>query len=364
MATQTVLRTAVITALLVSGAFAQEYHVEASRNAIVRSDPDRDAEMRLRLTRGEHLNAVSEQQTDRFYHVFLPNGDTGWVSSYVVRLHEGPSPQITGSPVVTPSGGALTAAERRYAEFHLALGKPKGYVEIVREGYVVGYDPKLKIPVWTQYRLTRAHSQDNTFGRTNSFREDAVVPPQSRAVLADYRNSGYARGHMAPANDMQWSETVEGESNLLTNIAPQVGSSFNGSIWGNVESRIRGWVLDREDLTIICGPVFESRDRLHAVERQPQTDNQMLYNVIGPSNVAVPSAFFKIVVDATDPANPDVIAFVMPHLETVAGPERTDIEQYLRSVDDIESLTGLDFLTDLPSDVQRRIEEAPAPEMW
>ena len=201
-------------------AFAQQSYVEASRNALVRAQPARDAEVRLRLQAGDRLNTVTDQQTNRFYKVFLPNGEVGWVSRYVVRLHRGRGPTLPPPPVVPGVGGGLTTTEREHARFHLLLGKPKGYAEIIREGYVVGYDPRLRIPVWVQYRLTRARSDDNRFPRTDSFEEDGTVPPQARSTLGDYQDSGYARGHMAPAEDMRWSETAEDQSNLITNIAP------------------------------------------------------------------------------------------------------------------------------------------------
>jgi len=167
----------------------------------------------------------------------------------------------------------------------------------------------------------------------------------------------------APADDMRWNEEVEEQSNLLTNIAPQVGSSYNGSIWRTIESRIQSWVRNREDLTIICGPVFEARTSVQPIERQPATIRQMLYNVIGENDVAVPTAFFKIVVDMRNQQRPDVIAFLVPHIETVPGPER-EVNTYLARINDIEELTGLDFLTNLPENVQEEIESVRAANSW
>ena len=341
----------------------QEFHVVASRNAIVRDEPDSSGDQLLRLERGHQLNAVTGQQTNRFYHVFLPNGETGWVSRYVVRLHRGPSTVAPPVAVMPHVGGGLTEQERQYAALHLAIGKPAGYKEIFRRGYAVGYDPKFKIPVWVQYRLNRVNSENDSFERSNAFDEDADVHRQARATLADYAGSGYARGHMAPADDMRWNEEVERQSNILTNIAPQIGSSYNGSIWRTIESRIQSWVRDREDLTIICGPVFESRTSVQSIERQPVTARQMLFNVIGENNVAVPTSFFKIIVDMRNPQRPDTIAFLVRHIETVPGPER-QVDTYLTSIRRIEELTGLDFLTNLPQNVQDEIERVTATNSW
>ncbi len=350
-------------AFLATEANGQEFFVQASRTAIVRDDTNADADELLRLERGHQLNAVTGQQTDSFYNVFLPDGRTGWVSRFVVRLHAGRAPNAPPVAVMLDVGGGLTEAERAFASFHLAIGKPKGHKELIREGYVVGYDPQLKIPLWVQYRLTKQRSEDNTFPRTDAFDEDAAIPPQARATLDDYEGSGYARGHMAPAEDMRWSESAEAESNLLTNIAPQVGPTFNGSVWKTIENRVRGWVKDRNDLTIICGPVFEARDAQVEITRQPDTNRQMVYNIIGGNDVAVASAFFKIVIDMRDMENPNVLGFLVTHFETETPAER-DIETYLTSIDDIELATGLDFLTNLPETVQTAIESVTPTAAW
>ena len=351
--------------VLIRTGFAQDlYYIEASRNAIVRDDSNRNATLLLRLERGDQLNAVSGEQVNGFYNVFLPNGTTGWVSRYVVRLHGGRT-EVVPEPVIPGVGGGLTTRQREYAEFHLAIGKPMGYKEIIREGYTIGYDPKLKIPVWVQYRLTAERSENNTFPRSDDFAEDAEVPPQARASLEDYASASgdYVRGHMAPAEDMRWNQAAEEQSNLLTNIAPQIGSTFNGSIWKSIENHVRSWAMDRQDITIICGPIFEVRPHVHDIERQPETDRQIVFNVIGDNNIAVPTAFFKIIVDMRQPQNPDVLAFLVPHIETVAGPER-EIETYLTSIDQIEELSGLDFLTNLPENIQDNIERTIATQPW
>jgi endonuclease G len=354
-----------IVAVLSGIALAQDYYVEASRTAIVREHHSTDSEMLQRLVRGEQLNAVTGVQTDGFYHVFLEDGRDGWVSRYVVRLYEGVAEDAPPVAVVPDVGGGLTPAERQYAAWHLVLGKPSGYREIIREGYTACYDPKLKIPVWVQYRLTAERSNNNTYPRTDGFQSDEAVPYTARALLTDYDGwyPRYVRGHMAPAEDMRWSESAEDESNKLTNIAPQIHYSYNSSIWGTIEAGVRDWVINREDLTIICGPVFEARPEVLAIERQPETPRQMLYNVIGGNDIAVPTAFFKIIVDMRNLENPDVLAFLVPHIETVLGSER-QMETYLVSIDEIEDATGLDFLMSLPNTVEDAVESVTAGRTW
>lgn len=346
---------------------AQQYYVEASRNAVVREDHDKNSEPLLTLEKGNQLNAVTEEQTNNFYHVFLPDGETGWVSRYVVRLYQGTAPEASPVAVMPNVGAGLTTAEKEYAAFHLATGKPKGYKEIIRKGFVIGYDPTRKIPLWVQYRLTKEHSENDSFPRPgeSEFDEDPEIHVTGRATLDDYSSvsSDYVRGHLAPADDMRWDQDAVNESMLLSNISPQVGDGFNNSIWKTLENRVRRWASDRKDIIVICGPVFEVRPAVFELPRQFRTQNQMIYNVAGENNIAVASKFFKIIVDMRNPGNPDVLAFLMPNIPTNPGEERK-IENYLTSVDNIEKLTGLDFLTGLPEQVQETIESRIAQSVW
>jgi endonuclease G len=355
-------------ALAAGVAGAQGHYVEASRHAVVRADHDPDAERWLTLERGDRLPAVSGGQTESFYDVRLPDGRLGWVSRYVVRLHEGALAAGELAAAATAAGvtgtgtvGGLSAD----AAFHLEVGRPLGYEVVAGPGFVLGYDPRLKIPAWVQYRLTRERSETEVLERTDSFDEDVALPAASRAALADYAavSSDYVRGHMAPADDMLWSAAAEAASNLLSNIAPQIGTGYNGSVWLRLENRVRRWILAREELTVITGPVFSARPRVLAVAGQPATDRQMLFNVVGANDVAVPTAFYKIVVDARDPQAPDVLAFLVPHVETHTDAER-EVDQYLTSVDAVEAATGLDFLSGLPAAVQADVESRVPDHSW
>ena len=345
----------------------QQYYIEASRSAIVHENPDKNSSSMLSLKRGDQLNVVTDTQTNNFYHVFLPNGETGWVSRYVVRLYSGNAPEAAPIAVMPDVGGGLTSNEKEYAAIHLAIGQPKGYKVLIRQGFVIGYDPTKKIPLWVQYRLTKEHSEDNTYPRPgdDKFDEDFQIQPTGRAALDDYTavSPNYVRGHLAPAEDMRWSEQAADESMLLSNIAPQIDDGFNNSIWKTLENRVRSWSIDRRDIIVICGPVFEARNSVYNIPRQFHTSKQMIYNVAGENNVAVATEFFKIIVDMRNPDNPDVLAFLMPNIPTTEGPERK-IEKYLTSVDNIEKLTGLDFLTALPDQVQDSIESKVAQHLW
>jgi endonuclease G len=166
--------------------------------------------------------------------------------------------------------------------------------------------------------------------------------------LSDYSGSGFDREHMAPAGDMKRSTRVMSESFLLSNMAPQVGIGFNRHIWENLESTVRGWVQQRGKLIIITGPVFILEN------------GQVTYQVIGDNYVAVPTHFYQIVVDANDANNVNVLAFLLPN-ESLTG---RHYSEFLTSVDEIERLTGLNFLEKLPDQIENKIEALIVTEVW
>jgi len=186
--------------------------------------------------------------------------------------------------------------------------------------------------------------------RTNDYRPDPdVLGGDDRAELSDYRGSGYDRGHLASAADMARSRITMSESFLLTNIAPQI-PGFNRGIWKRLETEIRGWAVERGDINVCTGPVYLDDDGDGVVE----------FDVIGRGQVAVPDAFFKIVV-AREDSGVDVIAFVLRNTDYPSG---IKLAGFIVSVDEVEALTGLDFLDRVDDDVEVEIESERADGLW
>jgi endonuclease G len=167
--------------------------------------------------------------------------------------------------------------------------------------------------------------------RTNNFRPDPLVLEGS-AELADYKGSGYDRGHLAPASDMKISYEVMSESFLLSNITPQ-NPPLNRGIWLGLEERVRTWVCKDSLLYIVAGPIFTRSD--------PS---------IGPNIVTVPSFFYKIIFYNIRDSY-EMIGFIFPN-----GPGEMDLKDYIYNTDDIESLTGIDFFPSLPDTIENKIE--------
>jgi endonuclease G len=86
----------------------------------------------------------------------------------------------------------------------------------------------------------------------------------------------------------------------------------------------------------------------------------------GELPVVIPDALFKIVIkEGGDPDQPEVLAFLYPQV----GPGYSrdapyPHHHYLVSVDEVETATGLDFLTTLPDVIESTIEKRRTEWLW
>lgn len=217
----------------------------------------------------------------------------------------------------------------QYELARIANGNAQQIIE--HFGYTVSYNPQWRIPNWVAYSLT----EDETYGtvpRERRFSPDPMVKG-TRITHQDYSNSGYDRGHMAPAGDMKWSEQSMRESFYMSNVCPQ-NHNLNGGNWKALEELAREWARAYGEVFIACGPIVVSD-----------------YDVIGKNfSIAVPLAFYKVILRATETSWTS-IGFVFQN-ESGHKPLLT----YIHTVNEIEDLTGIDFFYNLPDDIEEKVE--------
>ncbi len=217
----------------------------------------------------------------------------------------------------------------------------KGCNELIIKhiGYVTNYNPDWKIPNWVAYELTDVEV-NGTIPRAKHFVPDPEVPEHLSATTNDYRNSGWDRGHMAPAADMKWSETAMKESFYLSNICPQ-NQKLNGGIWKDLEEHVRQLALEKGSIYVICGPIV--------------SDN---HKSIGDNKVAVPDFFFKVLMQ-NDNGEMYAIAFLFPNKAT-----DNPLMTYALTVDELEDITDMDFFPTLPDKVEKKMESEIDFSLW
>ena len=146
------------------------------------------------------------------------------------------------------------------------------------DDFAIFYSPSDKKPIYTVERLNGEQLQAPHPRRTNQFYEEARLPAHERALLADYRGSGYDRGHNVPAGDMT-RERGMAQSFSLANMMPQARQNNQG-IWAKrVEEPTRMYIKRAEgDVYVFTGSVGNAGS-------------------IGKSRVTIPSHLYKLVYD-------------------------------------------------------------------
>ncbi|HIA11421.1 MAG TPA: DNA/RNA non-specific endonuclease [Flavobacteriales bacterium] len=209
---------------------------------------------------------------------------------------------------------------------------------IEHQYFTLSYSEKHEQAEWVAYELTKAEVA-GVITRTNDFRPDPLVKTQS-AQLSDYKESGYDRGHLAPAADMKMSHTAMSESFYLSNMSPQ-SASFNRGIWSKLEKQVRTWAVENESIYVVTGPVFAD-----------------FLGEIGASGVSVPGYYYKVILDYTPP-EVKAIALVLPNEKGAKT-----LSEYVVSIDFVESLTGIDFYPQLPDDEEQKLEASKDYSKW
>lgn len=202
---------------------------------------------------------------------------------------------------------------------------------IQHTGYTLAYDAKNKTPQWVAWELTNEETRGKE-ERTNDFQPDPQVIG-TQVVTFDYSGSGYDRGHMAPAGDMKWSKQAMQESFYMTNICPQ-DHHLNTEDWNDLEMKSREWARRYGKVYIACGPIYKG----------------IRNEYIGEHRVKVPDAFFKVIL-IDDARKSYALGFLFEN-----QPGERPLKEYLVSVDEIEKLTGMDFFSILPDEVENRLE--------
>lgn len=207
--------------------------------------------------------------------------------------------------------------------------------------YALSYVEEFEVPEWVAFELTSERLNMPWVSRTNNFRPDPKVETKS-ASPDDYRHTKYDRGHLCAAADMAFSRESMSETFYMSNMTPQ-RPGFNKGIWRELEELNRNWAKRFKHLYVITGPVLSEKVKFW----------------IGPNQVAVPEAFYRVILDIREPEKKG-IAFIIPNEVTE---ERLD--GFATSIDEVEEITGIDFFHELLApDLEEKLESEYDIELW
>ena len=206
------------------------------------------------------------------------------------------------------------------------------------DGYSLSYHETHEQAEWVAYELKRSHLSNTNFKRPY-FEIDKAVSTGS-AHWRNYKNSGYDRGHLCPAADRKYSQEAHDETFLTSNISPQK-PDFNAGIWNTLEQKVRYWARKYDGVFVVTGGIL---------------NNDL--KGIGKEDVSVPDYFYKVLIDRNSGPT-KMIAFLIPHNNS-----DRPLYEFVVSVDEIETMTGIDFFTALDDQIENELEASDNYKNW
>jgi len=184
------------------------------------------------------------------------------------------------------------------------------------EGFTVWVDCDKRGAVKFQYN---AQHDTGNFKRLKSFRIDPNVSSSCQQLSAKtYKQKGqrYDRGHLVPANHLDYSKVAIRQSNFMTNILPQ-SANMNRGAWLLTEE-ITECYRDIDELLIIGGVLWG--------------DNPNDDFFTDSHGVKTPDAFWKVII-----RNDRAIAWIIPNS---ADAKRDRLDEFIVTIQELELVMG------------------------
>ena len=247
-------------------------------------------------------------------------------------------------------------------DVHLAMGNPSdaeadtafpnNYL-MVKPEFALSYDRDRGTPNWVSWHLS--DEWVGTLTRVDTFRADPAVPANwYRVQGTDFFASGFDRGHMVPNadRDKETSIPINQATFLMTNMMAQAPDNNQGP-WANLENFLRT-LLPANEIYIVAGGAGSGG-----------TGASGFATTIADGRVAVPAFTWKVALVLPKSSGSDVddvtagartIAVIMPNIQGIRTSNPSDWMAYLKTVDQVEALTGYDFFENVEDIVENAIE--------
>ena len=201
-----------------------------------------------------------------------------------------------------------------------AIKPGNNLLQLNYEGFTIWLDCEKRGAVKFRYN---AHRDNGSFKRNKNFFLDPNVPKECQQYSGkSYKAKGqrYDRGHLVPANHLDYSKSAIKATNTMTNILPQA-ANMNRGAWLLTEE-ITECYRDIDELLIIGGVIWGNNQ-----------DNDYFMKSHG---IKTPDAFWKVIIRGVG-QDERVLAWIIPNSQAA---KRKMLDSYLVTVNEIERITG------------------------
>lgn len=239
---------------------------------------------------------------------------------------------------------------------HLTLGNPSDATDdpgnennflMVKDQYCLSFSNTNGGPNWVTWHLTASDIGDEARG---DFHPDTTLPPDFKMITKDdYTGTKFDRGHVCNSKDRTDTRENNDATFFMTNILPQAPDNNQGP-WRILEDFERSLAEQGNELYITAGAFGTG-----GIGGKGPADN------IKDGEINVPKIFWKVIVVLPEgdddlkrvDANTRVIAVCMPNKQ---GIRNTPWQTFVTTIKNVETASGLDLLSVVPSASQKALE--------
>lgn len=216
--------------------------------------------------------------------------------------------------------------------------------------FALEWDIEKKSQRWSCYQMRKGYKGNaGRYDTQHGYPYDPVLEEKGYYLEGDYfYGSGFDHGHICPSADRQYSKEANKQTFYLSNMQPQY-NKFNAGIWQKLESRIRkAWTPSNDkDILYVCkGGTIDN-------------ENYIIKRIKG--KLIAPKYFFCALL-LHNSMGYRAIGFWMEN--TVEDHTSDNLKMYVKSIDELEQLTGIDFFCNLPDNIENKVEANVSTKVW
>lgn len=230
--------------------------------------------------------------------------------------------------------------------------------------YTYLYDKDTYTSYWVAYPLyastqggSRVDGWEDSWNPYIS--KDYQIPTWLGGYGVDYVYSNgtsdyYARGHQIPDADRNNHSEMQKQTYYATNMTPQVNNNFNAAVWMYLESQVRSYSKATDTLYVVTGAIHRKVGGSETITYVNHCKDS------AKRNIPVPNYYYKVLMKVKRSGSTVTsacgIGYWMDHFAIYSNP-KTDYNNCVFSIDQIEEWTGFDFFANLPDSVEASAEQ-------
>ncbi len=200
---------------------------------------------------------------------------------------------------------------------------------------------------WVAYPLHKVYTGS---GRNENWTFDPKIPSEYQADLTHSYAGNFDRGHQIPNADRNGNLTMQAQTFYFSNMTPQ-NSQLNQKPWGRLEAKARDSWMCSDTLYVVTGACW-------------RTNTTNTTTDAAGKECPIPDNYFKVFVRTVDGDAREAGDELSRHecqsigfwVANAGG--QGEAKDWVKSVAEIEELTGFTFFPTLPESVKRQKDAA------